>query len=517
MSDQQTEKSGQQNLGEFMRVMDIVDLTRRSDKAVRKNLNIDEEKAQLKEKLRETYSQMGTTVEDSQLDRAVEDYYSKKWEFKAPTEGVQTALAKAYINRGWITKHVILPAVGMITAGTLAVHGVNAAMKAHQEGLERRVEFAIERDYAKVKDIESSSKLVSASPFVNQLPSEELQNMKNAVVGAQTKLDETDPFFEKFCPSGVSDDAITLSNYQTANEELRGVEQKISAANSSLDVAKGLIIRQQQFNETEKNLEGLLGSVKTLNPVQPLLARAETVYEQGKQNIKTRRLEEAQGAVKGLTQVFMDCRDFSSLVQQSSQLYNAANKIAIENIAKEKIAKMKDELDSYVAVADVAHLRTTTQQFAEISQELNQEYTIEVLNRPGIRTGLWRHSNDHPARSSSDEDPVGKRFYLVVHAVAPNGQEISVKKRNVEDGTVNDVTIWGEKVPHEVYLRVKQDKMDNGLVDNSTSRNFDNRYIGKKVRGYLSVSPLIKDNSGRYNTDSDQLTKEERNWRTPSQ
>ena len=55
--------------------------------------------------------------------------------------------------------------------------------------------------------------------------------------------------------------------------------------------------------------------------------------------------------------------------------------------------------------------------------------------------------------------------------------------------------------------------MDDNLVNNSNCPGFENRYIAKKVKGYISVTPIMKDNKGNYFGDLDQITKDKDNWR----
>ena len=102
---------------------------------------------------------------------------------------------------------------------------------------------------------------------------------------------------------------------------------------------------------------------------------------------------------------------------------------------------------------------------------------------------------------------------MVVQAIDKSGREFPLKLRNIEDGRVENVTIWGEKVPHEVYLRVKKDKIDNGIVDNSNSNGLENRYIAEKKKGYINTKQIMQYNSGKPLERTGQLTREENNWR----
>src|SRR3989344_4926608 len=118
----------QTELGEFMGMMDVVDIERRQDQAVREELSLDERKLAIKAQLRKTYEEMGVQATDSQLDSAIEDHYAKKWSFIPPTEGLGTKLANLYINRGWIAKNIILPT--LVATGVIA--GVYGGVKAIQ-------------------------------------------------------------------------------------------------------------------------------------------------------------------------------------------------------------------------------------------------------------------------------------------------------------------------------------------------------------------------------------------------
>ena len=83
-------KQDQTDITEFIGMMDAIDIARRQDCAVKEQLSIDDQKERIKTKLKETYKAMGVGVTDSQLHRAIEDYYSKKWKFIPPEEGLET-------------------------------------------------------------------------------------------------------------------------------------------------------------------------------------------------------------------------------------------------------------------------------------------------------------------------------------------------------------------------------------------------------------------------------------------
>jgi hypothetical protein len=105
---------------------------------------------------------------------------------------------------------------------------------------------------------------------------------------------------------------------------------------------------------------------------------------------------------------------------------------------------------------------------------LKQEYTIQVVSRPGTHSGVWRY----PVNSRT-----ARNYYLIVEAISPSGQRLSLPITSEEDGSVRRVSQWGLRVDPQVFERVKQDKLDDGIVND--------KQVGKKQRGYLTPTYTI--------------------------
>ncbi len=504
----------QTELGEFMGMMDVVDIERRQDQAVREQLSLDEQKLAIKVQLRKTYEEMGVQATDSQLDSAIGDHYEKKWSFSAPIEGLGTKLANLYINRGWIAKRIILPT--LIAAGVLA--GVYGGVKAIQHSAEvqreQAVEMRVEKAYIESKTLEREVAETSSSHFITQLPQNEKNALEDRTLSATRKIEHIKHFFDDFTIDGQADKFVTLENYAEADKKLKITTPLIKDAAADLSSAKGIIQRQEQFVLIGNGLENLMAQVETCNPPKPLKEKATSAYEAGKSSITNRELDVARGAQTTLTSILTDCNDFGNLKQEFSKLYNSAINTAVEKFAIDEAKSLNDKVKSYVQVADVGGLRKAVYELGDLNTTLTQEYVIEVINQSGLRSGLWRKSNDNPPRNADDTDPQGKRFYLVCQAVERDGDVLSLKLRNVEDQRVENVSMFGVGVPHEVYLRIKADKIDNGLVDNSSTR-LENKYFSKKQKGYVHSEQIMTDNSGKPLGDMGYLTREENNWRKP--
>jgi hypothetical protein len=105
---------------------------------------------------------------------------------------------------------------------------------------------------------------------------------------------------------------------------------------------------------------------------------------------------------------------------------------------------------------------------------LPQAYTIQVVSRPGTPSGVWRY----PVNSRT-----ARNYYLIVEAITPSGQRLSLPITSEEDGSVRTVSAWGLRVDPEVFERVKKDMQDDGIVND--------KRVGQKQRGYLTPTYTI--------------------------
>lgn len=100
---------------------------------------------------------------------------------------------------------------------------------------------------------------------------------------------------------------------------------------------------------------------------------------------------------------------------------------------------------------------------------LRQEYTIQIVSRPGTPSGVWRYPAD--IRTA-------RNYYLIVEAITAGGQRLTMPVTSEEDAGVRMVSEWGLRVDQSVYEQVRRDKEDDGIVNR--------KIVGTKKRGYLS-------------------------------
>lgn len=115
----------------------------------------------------------------------------------------------------------------------------------------------------------------------------------------------------------------------------------------------------------------------------------------------------------------------------------------------------------------------------DLRVQLEQEYTIQILNRQGLRSGVWR---------IPDVNTQARNYYIIVEAIDSTGSTLSVPIKSEESGKTDRVKTWGLRVEKGIFTAVANDKQDNGIIEN-------NRF-GYKERGYLVPNYAMRTTGG---------------------
>lgn len=510
MIDSSQSKSESLDLAATMMLMDAVDISRRQVQAAQEQLNFDDQKNLLIEKLRQTYQQMGVQVTDSQIENAVKAHFSSQWTFKPAEQGVTTSLLEMYVDRASIMRERVVPGIMYLSiagAATLSVILVNTAIRIGQEN---GAETSIEKAYSRRLEISDKLSKISSSPYALKLPHDEVLDLKNRITSANARLILTNDFFRKYCPDGKSDKAVTQDNYQDGRKELESAIKTLDSAQSELEAADAITKKQEGLLSIEKKLETLIVQLNNQDFSgfsQDLKTKGDGLYNAAVASVKNRQLDEAEKNASELAVLIHDVKDLKSLTEKSAELYNKMNLIVAEQNAREKVDDLYRKSQSYISSGSGSDLKTQIDERKKINDEmkslselLSQEYKIVVFAAPGMRTGTKRK-----------HDMSGEiNYYLVVQAIDRNGRAIKMNIVNEENSSqgAKSVDFWGERVSKDVYERVIADKNDNGHIDQSNVQGtmHENRYFGVKKLGHLDVKIMLTDNYGSPVNRQGQLT-----------
>ena len=107
----------------------------------------------------------------------------------------------------------------------------------------------------------------------------------------------------------------------------------------------------------------------------------------------------------------------------------------------------------------------------EISAKLTETFEIRIISRPGEPTGLTRIPQSNPE---------AENFYIVVEAVDPDGTVLNRQITSEESGETGTVNKWAQRVSETIFNAVRQDKTDDGIVQDQV--------LGEKRRGNLDIN-----------------------------
>ena len=476
---QQKESPKVQNLklDEFLMMVDVATTVRQKQEEVNKQLNIYEVRAELKNRLQETAQVSGEQLTDFQIESAINSYFDGLYSFQEPQRDFGTRIAEIYVERGRLAKKFgIPPLIGVAAAGLiwLSAEGIQSARLKSQE---KNVENAVETAYQESQKLLTETQELQSSPFVDKLPTTEKAKLQSQLSNSQERLSSMGSFFRKYCSDGTAEDDITRENYQEARNGLMTMEDSISKVKTEVQDGRLIIQTQEGLILTHRNLETLIGEIRGLKPLEVFSRRAENTYSSGIGEVERRNLNEAKQKERELGGVRDDITQFSNLISQTETLYEGIRAVVREDEASQRGKNLYQEAKQLAVSADVSRLSQTVSQLQNLNTILNQDYTLRVVNRSGVKSGIDRYYTDQNGKRVSGD-------YLIVEAIDSEGNAFQMDIRNEEDGQIERVAMWGERIPHEVYERVKEDKLDNGIINNDI--------VGKKSRGYLREEMIMK-------------------------
>ncbi|MPZ56164.1 MAG: hypothetical protein GEU91_06605 [Rhizobiales bacterium] len=116
---------------------------------------------------------------------------------------------------------------------------------------------------------------------------------------------------------------------------------------------------------------------------------------------------------------------------------------------------------------NAADARSALAQMDRLATVLRQEYVLRIAGRPEDQTGFFR---EHPSFQ-------GRAYFVVVNAVDSQGNPVRLPVRNDETNQTEIVSRFGVRVPIETFDAVRNDKVKNGIVQNTR--------MAEKRRGFI--------------------------------
>lgn len=466
-------------LDEVMLAMDVVDTLRHQRAQVAAELDEDQRRAQLIARVQSIYESQGMEVPEEVIAAGVQALVEDRFVYTPPERSLAVRLAEIYVERLRWAKRTAL--VGALLLGAWLLYYIPLRIERGQQLEGYRVQ--LENLSTRVTRADNESKLLRRRLDSQEVPdtatasAELLATASSAWNGAQDDLravrkalggsPEVDTFLDTPAQhlQFVSAQGEVLDR---VNEQLGQVDERLLRLRKLLDLRgtidrvlfrlQGTPLAEDKRGELEAQRSSLLGMVDAGN------------------------LEEAEQGLRSLQQrigAILKAREDRQDNQRELQRLVAR----LEGMRLD--AGVRREMDALVAGARAAIAAeddvTASQRLRKLSTEiasLDQEYELRIVSGRGKRSGVWRNT---PGRQ--------RNHYIIVEAIGKGGRRLRLPIRNEENNRVDRVGAFGVRVSAATFEQVKQDKLDNGIIDK--------RRFGRKARGKREVEYFYPVTGGR--------------------
>jgi hypothetical protein len=320
-------------LDDLMLAMDVVDTLRHQQSLVEHALSADDRDAALTARIRKIYLDQGIVVTDEVIANGVRALREERFAYREPPGGMQTWLAKCYVNRGKAYK----PIAGIVAAASIW-WGAHFAFSTLPE--QRALEEAMAQFNSQVVAVQSDTislknRLATASALAKKPPQ----------VNAQ---------FSSMVPPVMRE-----------TQQALGVASELQGSLSLDDI--------QSFTDTDDFGDERLEA-------QAELKRYRASIEQLRSNLAT--VENNNTLLAALDR----------MPAQVMELASAAKSIGAEP-AVAAIANAENALAALKA-GDIKAAEKEKIALENLLVEVKESYQILIVSEPGEKTGLWRYPED---------------------------------------------------------------------------------------------------------------------------
>lgn len=267
--------------------------------------------------------------------------------------------------------------------------------------------------------------------------------------------------------NGLSRQQTVLDQLERRSAELDPQRAPISAAavsQAKLDASSTLRDLRQDARQIASLAEI---EAEAFNADREAAARALAAEQSRLGSFKTR-----------LDQVRLTLSHAETL-QDLEQQYQTAGAllagVSMSDSAQAQLATQRESIEAALRLGDNERAQSAVQRFRQTAEQLDLSYTLRVVSRPGVQSGVRR-------RAANQAE--GRSYYLVVEAVTDDGQILKLPITNEETQRIKEVRQFAIRVDESEYNRVRADKQDNGLIDNAE--------VGSKARGELEPTYQVK-------------------------
>lgn len=478
-----TDRKPAEDLAALIQGSNILTSIRLGEEHVEEWLNLDQQKADFKDKLKAAAEKTGELpqLKPEHFDKAADQFFRERYfSVEAQPKDTWYKLLELYANRLKIWHQVgkpMLTVVGALGVVGLGLMGFSSLKERHaMRNVARQTETAYLHHASLAQDIEVLREKAEQKGIVG---------LEQSLRNAELSLQQVSPFFAAFCTDGTANE-VTRSNYREVQQQLLEASGRIEKADQSMSGVRNELVTLDNLLNIRESLGTVYNEIGSLARSPQVSAKAEGLYKSGMISIDGKETKSAEQYLQEMQQLRLDAKALATLPGEIEQSYKRIQSIVKDPAEREKADQAYATALQLVPLLDVKALNRSLQGFNEQFGMLNNEYEVRVKQNYSYQGEtyalFWRDFE------GADGSHSGKRYFAIVEAVSTQGV-VPVRINDTISKRVDTVTFWAEEIPQSVYDELAKDKRKDGTIDNDL--------IAIKSRGYRNPVMQMREYGGR--------------------
>lgn len=391
------------------------------------------------------------------IEQGADEFLSSELEFLPPKDPLLFLSAGVWVRR----KVVLIGAAGLVCLTALGLTVTSSISSGQRTGLQQ-IAGGLENDAISVRALAGSLKDLtgpvekSGHPRAGEWMIAQAEFQKEADFWQKDAADLLSGI-QRSHPSSLLD--LELATRSSKIEHFREAQARIRAESGELrSRADGLRIAAGFYAQ----YPSLLAAIASPAAGAGLPAFFSSAFSQSGTDAR-------QALDAGNRPTYAEAMARRASIQQQGERLNALSSelstitaSLAQHVSDPEAQKEARELTTAAETAlSAGQLESAQNAIAQLRDYLifvRSAFVLRIVNRPGIKSGIDRYFTD-----ASGKRVAG--YYVIVEALDSTGRAITQWIRNEEDGRLKQTTLWGERIPKDVYEKINKDKLDNGRID----------------------------------------------------
>ena len=472
-------------LSEQLGAMAVVDQLRHQQMQVQEHLNLPQRRAEVAERIRTYYQAQGIAYDDALIEQGVRAFFARRLAFEAPEQtALQRLTTRLLLNRRKLMRILQLIVVALLAVQCTRVVNDTAKTSKVQDNV-RTAEYRssdLSADLA-----QHQSRLDALQQAVAQQPEPAATRMLGPLAERLTQVQTLlthrpwPQLIDSENRDSVQQDLDTYErNTQSARAQLRQADKGLNDVQAIIDARSRLqaVLHNPAFTAGAKRFGVMAQQARVADQA---IGNADT---QGIE-VVDREVGELESQLDRIQQVQPLIRRLDEIEQQLPALRLPPNDL---RVVRAQAAQVDKAIDALQARQASDHLSTLDSLLVFARQALE----LRVVDRYGVKSGVER-CYDQALCNQGGDSLQGKSWYLVVEAVDAAGNPISVPVTSSETGESRWASYFGVRVSQAEYLKVKEDKLSDGHIDDLAMGSKPANMLSLKFNQRVAKPDMILD------------------------